>query len=249
MADRRVAKADSVRCGDLRAVELAGWAASSGYGGVDRGPVRSSRAALPSRGIAVDGASCRGLELLEGAERLSSCCKCEVMSVASIMSAWDFNQGRTSVGFFKRVFAQRREWLNVIKENRADIKAHLRTGNEGEIVVFSDKILKRQGALGEMHPLAGVVASVENVGGVSARTTLTRAATVGGGWQKENDDRQMFLSVEGPEFSWLVDISPKSDLLRSQLITAARQFVAQTNLTARKLSVSTDPEGEGQVPS
>lgn len=117
------------------------------------------------------------------------------------------------MGYFKRVFAARRHWLNVIKENQADIQAQLRTGNEGQVVVFSDKILKRQGALGEMHALEGVTASIED--------------TRGG---------QVFLNVAGPEFAWLVDVTPKSDIGRAQLTTAAHHFAAQTNLAVRRFS-------------
>src|SRR4051812_45604843 len=101
-----------------------------------------------------------------------------------------------------------------VKDHKDEIVTRL-----GSIYVFPERIVKlpHRGALvalddpmrrlnPEEQPVAGVEARVEETGGISNRATLTRAATIGGGWQKQTDDRKMYLIVDGPEFQWQIEL-------------------------------------------
>lgn len=86
-------------------------------------------------------------------------------------------------------------------------------------------------------PVTGVTATVDVSGAVNRRITATRAgagfvlagpigALVGAAARKKQDDREMFLLVEGPDFAWVEPVAAKHH-------AAARQFAAQINTAAR----------------
>lgn len=84
---------------------------------------------------------------------------------------------------------------------------------------------------GESYPLRGMHISVDAAGAVAARPTLTRFLFVGPAalfWQKKIDSRQLFLTVEGPTFGFVVDV-------HADVAYGARQFVAKVNAAARAL--------------
>ena len=105
-----------------------------------------------------------------------------------------------------------------------------------KVFVFPDRII-RIGTKGlhatEDMPIAGVVATVEDTGAVTNRGTLTRAATVGGGWQKQSDTRQIMVSVEGPEFAWLFTVTPIGNMVAKMQAQNARKFAMAATLAGR----------------
>jgi hypothetical protein len=143
------------------------------------------------------------------------------------------------VGFFKQMRAvtkqhadQRKELKAYVKKHSAELVGSLPT-QTGMIYLFPDRIIRlRTSEQPESQPIAGVTATMEQIGGVSARTTLTRAATVGDGWQKEVDTRQTFLIVDGPEFQWSLPI-PTPPAMAAQQFTATRQFASAVTAAGR----------------
>lgn len=83
----------------------------------------------------------------------------------------------------------------------------------------------------DTQPLAGVTASVESVGAIRQRATLTRTLGTGGLglflFKKKVDDRDLFLTIEGPAFQWLIDVDPKKQ-------KDAREFAAKVNTAAKR---------------
>lgn len=74
--------------------------------------------------------------------------------------------------------------------------------------VYPDWIIKFGGET-ECHPIAGVSATTEEIGSISSRSTLTRSAVPGlHGWQKQTDNRQGYLVVDGPDFQWQISYTP-----------------------------------------
>lgn len=88
----------------------------------------------------------------------------------------------------------------------------------------------------ERQSLDGIRASVEATGQVTKRTTATRViggmivggapgAIVGAIARKRQDERELYVHVEGPDFYWVESIDPK-------LGAEARQFVAEIQTAA-----------------
>ena len=82
----------------------------------------------------------------------------------------------------------------------------------------------------DVRPLAGVTVAVEASGSINRRVTATRLVAGGivGGllFRKKQDDRDIVMLVDGPEFQWLIPIHPKG-------IAAARAYAARVNTAAR----------------
>lgn len=86
----------------------------------------------------------------------------------------------------------------------------------------------------EKQPIAGVTATVESVGDLQSRITGTRLLMTGPfalAFRKKKDNRELFLTIDGPDFQWLVDVDPKKQ-------KDAREFAAKVNTAARRASVS-----------
>ena len=112
----------------------------------------------------------------------------------------------------------------------------------GQVFLFPDRVIKlpatgwtvpigdpSRGVTPECQPVAGVSASVEQVGAVSARSTLARTAVPGAhGWQKKVDDREVYLVVDGPEFQWQVKLGDGA------AAPEVRQFAALVTTAGRK---------------
>ena len=80
---------------------------------------------------------------------------------------------------------------------------------------------------GVRYPLAGVTASVSVAGGYGARATLTRSMVPGlHGWQKPVDTREAVLTVDGPQFQWVIPLHPAG-------AGAARRFAATVTTAGR----------------
>jgi len=110
------------------------------------------------------------------------------------------------------------------KQNRDDLKLYVKEHRRERIAEFSgihlfpDRIIRlpsmtTAGSLTNLvadagsFPVGGVKAVVDQVGEVSARTTLTRTLVPGAhGWQKKVDNRECFLTITGPEFQWVLTV-------------------------------------------
>lgn len=95
------------------------------------------------------------------------------------------------------------------------------------VSLHPDRIVLRNELGMVEQPVAGVSATVHTGGGISARGTLTRAALVGGGWQKTVDTRDAQLVIDGPAFQWVVPLMPDQ-------AGQARQFAAQVTTAGRR---------------
>ncbi len=64
----------------------------------------------------------------------------------------------------------------------------------------------------ETCPLAGAVGRVETAGEIDKRITITRLVALNIfaiALRKKKDKRELYLTVEGDGFAWLVDVDPK----------------------------------------
>lgn len=81
----------------------------------------------------------------------------------------------------------------------------------------------------ERRPVTGVTATVDTAGNINRRVTATRLVAVGVfalALKKKQDDREVFLLIDGPDFQWVVDVDPKK-------AAEARKFAARVNTAGR----------------
>lgn len=98
-----------------------------------------------------------------------------------------------------------------------------------DVYLYPDRV-KRLGKEKGEFALAGVQASVESVGELQRRVTVTRMALTGPfafALKKKRDERDLFLTIEGPDFQWVIEVDPKKG-------ADARQFAAKINTAARQ---------------
>ncbi|NYF16503.1 hypothetical protein HDC37_001328 [Microbacterium sp. AK009] len=99
----------------------------------------------------------------------------------------------------------------------------------------------------QRHRLAGLVAKVEEGGTVNRRFTVTRIATLGvlaAGVPKRIDDRELFLTIEGPETVIVRAIPVKG---HAAITATAREFVAKVNQASGAASVAQGPSWQDSV--
>jgi len=87
---------------------------------------------------------------------------------------------------------------------------------------------------GEGYPLAGLTVRVESAGELQQRITATRLVMTGPlalAWRKKKDGRELYLQIEGPDFSIVATVRPTMG-------AQARRFAARINTAARKLNPS-----------
>lgn len=83
----------------------------------------------------------------------------------------------------------------------------------------------------ERYPLRGLKIAVDTAGNITSRPTLTRYLFTGPlafAWQKKIDAREMYLTIEGPTFGFVIPVHPDDAY-------GARQFAAQVNAASRAL--------------
>jgi hypothetical protein len=81
---------------------------------------------------------------------------------------------------------------------------------------------------GEGGPIAGAKAAVESAGDINRRVSMTRLALAGPfalAMKKKKDNRELFLTVDGVGFGFVVPVDPKKQL-------EARQIAARINAMA-----------------
>jgi ribosomal protein L7/L12 len=92
---------------------------------------------------------------------------------------------------------------------------------------------------GIKHPLAGLTARVEDSGTLNRRITATRLVTLGVfalAAKKKQDDREVYLTIEGADVQILRTVQFKKNVAAG---TAARQFAGQLNLLSRQAAATT----------
>jgi hypothetical protein len=96
------------------------------------------------------------------------------------------------------------------------------------LVLHKDRI-RRLGKDGGEFPLAGVTARVELGEALTSRVTATRLVTMGvfALAAKKKAGGEVFLTVEGPEFIWCVEVGRKHQ-------ADARRFAAKVNTAAKQ---------------
>jgi hypothetical protein len=92
----------------------------------------------------------------------------------------------------------------------------------------------------DRRPLSGVKASLEDGSDSQSRTTLTRLLATGvlAFGMKKRIGGEKYLVVEGPDFSWMVEVAPKK-------VGKAMVFVNNVNNAARQMTTSA-PNGTGR---
>lgn len=93
-----------------------------------------------------------------------------------------------------------------------------------QIALYKDRIEHK----GESHGLDGVTARVESGSDLEKRVTVTRLVAVGvlALLAKKKSGGEAYLTVEGPEFFWTIEVDRKK---RSQ----AQAFAAKVNSAVR----------------
>ncbi len=82
----------------------------------------------------------------------------------------------------------------------------------------------------ERGPVAGAQARVESVGEIQSRVTATRLLATGVfafAWKKKKDSRELYLTVEGNGFAFVVEVDPKKG-------GDARRFAAEINASSSR---------------
>lgn len=102
-------------------------------------------------------------------------------------------------------------------------------GLTDQLVLRRDRISRGK----DEHPLEGVTARVENGSDLEKRVTVTRLVAFGvfAFAAKKRTGGESYLTVEGPDFFWTVEVDRNSQ-------GKARAFAGQVNDTARKLASS-----------
>jgi ribosomal protein L7/L12 len=130
--------------------------------------------------------------------------------------------------------------------------------NNGVILSFGDlhltklELIEGNGDLAPRHPLAGLVARVEDSGTVNRRITATRLVATGVfalAWKKKQDDREIYLTIEGPTTGIFRQVSFKSNATAG---ADARRFATQLNMMSRANPTSeavTAPVVDGDPPA
>lgn len=102
-------------------------------------------------------------------------------------------------------------------------RADARADGFGPVRVYGGRVFNDK--TGEGGPAAGARATVESSGQLERRVTATRLILTGPlafGLRKKKDSRQLFLTVEGDGFAFVVEVDPKRE-------RQAREFAAKIN--------------------
>lgn len=103
-----------------------------------------------------------------------------------------------------------------------------RANNFGQVRLYGGKVFNEK--TGEGGWVKGAHANVETSGQLDKRVTATRLVLTGPlafGLRKKKDSRQLFLTIEGDDFAFVVEVDPKKQ-------AEARQFAARVNTAARQ---------------
>ncbi|MGN6200035.1 hypothetical protein [Humibacter sp.] len=114
--------------------------------------------------------------------------------------------------------------------------------NEGALRLTESEIIEGYGEDATRHPVAGLTATVEDSGSVNRRLTATRMLLLGPfslAAPKKLDDRELFLTIEGPATGILRSVTLKDKSAATG--AAVRRFAMAIN-TASRVAVPESPE-------
>ena len=130
------------------------------------------------------------------------------------------------------------------KEHKQGLKdymaAHDVIASYRDVHVYADRLIRMPLiAWPECRPIAGVSAKIEETGGVSSRSSLTRSMVPGmHGWQKQTDNRKGYIVIDGPDFQWQLEYLPQLDM------GGARKFMTALNTAGRAAALAAAPAPE-----
>lgn len=108
----------------------------------------------------------------------------------------------------------------------------------GGLNLTATELIDGLGDAAPRYPLAGLTARVEDSGTLNRRITATRLVTIGVfalAAKKKQDDREVYLTIEGPDVAILRTVQFKKTPSAG---TQAREFAAQLNLRSRQLAAT-----------
>ena len=128
-----------------------------------------------------------------------------------------------------------------------DLVARLELSGGYSLQLMRHVLIEDENGTRQRHRLASLVAKVEEGGTINRRFTVTRIATLGvlaAGLPKRIDDRELFLTIEGPETVIVHAIPVK----KNPAITAtARDFAAKVNQASGAASTTQGPSWQDSV--
>lgn len=139
------------------------------------------------------------------------------------------------------VFAVR----TVVRRNAQNAADHVIASfqfNEGALRLTASELIEGYGEEAPRHPVSGLTASVEDSGTVNRRLTATRMLLLGPlslAVPKKLDDRELFLTIEGPTTGLLRSVTLKDKSASTG--AAVRRFAMAIN-TAARVVVPESPE-------
>lgn len=126
-----------------------------------------------------------------------------------------------------------------------------------DVYLFPNEIISLNPAISRdaqlvSFPTAGISAQARLEGqlSVSNRATLTRSLALGSGWQKEKtvDTRTTYLTIDGPEFQWVVSRTARPPTtremtadLRSGTARSPHEFAALVTTAGRQAGGHVQP--------
>jgi hypothetical protein len=110
------------------------------------------------------------------------------------------------------------------KEFMANAAAATPVAKFEDVTLYRDRVTKGGALAPESHPLAGVSCSIESGSQLDKRLTATRLALLGPAavFVKKSKGGESYLTIEGPEFVWLVKVDRGERTQRK-----AREFAAK----------------------
>jgi hypothetical protein len=131
-------------------------------------------------------------------------------------------------------------WYHIAKDtrnraqNRADsVIAYVAIPGGGSLRLTATELIEGYGENARRHPIAGLVARVEDSGTLNRRVTATRLVAFGVfalAAPKKQDDRELYLTIEGPTTAILRTIQVKN---AASITTRARSFAMQVNMASK----------------
>ena len=112
---------------------------------------------------------------------------------------------------------------------------------DGKVELNTDARTVKLGSQG--GTVTGATATVETAGEISRRVTMTRLAATGIfalALKKKKDDRELYLLVDCPQFSFVAQCDPKDGL-------AARRFAASINSVSRGGDIASGKSSGGRT--
>lgn len=103
----------------------------------------------------------------------------------------------------------------------------------------------------ESGPLAGARATVDTAGEIDKRITATRLVLTGPfafAFRKKKDRRELYLTIEGHGFGWVIEVDPKQQMDARKFATKLNTLAAAEPQTSVPPVPPTGGSGAGWAP-